>query len=147
MNTPINLNLSNGGISMKQKQYYAIPFAAVPFLLLLCEVLDNMKLLQMSPYILGAVLLLFSVAMGFFSTTHRTFDYLLTAIMPISLFCCMFVGGFLDKSDLETRFHLYKAVNAAFQPIALLLYFLMAIITFLASFKRFRDIKNRTSNR
>ena len=131
---------------MKQKLYYAIPFAAVPFLLLLCEVLDNMRLLQMSPYILGAVLLLFSVAMGFFSTSHRTFDYLLTAIMPISLFCCMFVGGFLDKSDLETRFHLYRAVNVAFQPIALLLYFLMAIVTFLASFKRFRDIKNRTSN-
>lgn len=132
---------------MKQKLYYAIPFAAVPLLLLLCEVLDNMKLLQMSPYILGAVLLLFSVALGFFSTTHRTFDYLLTAIMPISLFCCMFVGGFLDKSDLETRFHLYRAVNVAFQPIALLLYFLMAIVTFLASFKRFRDIRNRTSNR
>lgn len=132
---------------MKQKLYYAIPFAAVPLLLLLCEVLDNMKLLQMSPYILGAVLLLFSVAIGFFSTTHRTFDYLLTVIMPISLFCCMFVGGFLDKSDLETRFHLYKAVNVAFQPIALLLYFLMAIVTLLASFKRFRDIKNRTSNR
>ena len=132
---------------MKQKLYYAIPFAAVPLLLLLCEVLDNMKLLQMSPYILGAVLLLFSVAMGFFSTTHRTFDYLLTAIMPISLSCCMFVGGFLDKSDLETRFHLYGAVNVAFQPIALLLYFLMAIVTFLASFKRIREIKNRTSNR
>ena len=132
---------------MKQKLYYAIPFAAVPFLLLLCEVLDNMKLLQMSPYILGAVILLFSVAMGFFSTTLKTFDYLLTAIMPMSLFCCMFVGGFLDKNDLETRFYLYRAVDVTFQPLALLLYFLMAIVTFLASFKRFRDIKNRTSNR
>lgn len=131
-----------GGIFMKKKLYYAIPFVAVPLLLLLCEVLDNMNLLQMSPYILGAVLLLFSVAMGFFSTTHRTFDYLLTAIMPFTLFCCMFVVGFLDKSDLESRFHLYKAVNAAFQPIALQLYFLMAIATFLASFKRFRVIKN-----
>ena len=129
---------------MKQKLYYAIPFAAVPLLLLLCEVLDNMNLLQMSPYILGAVLLLFSVAMGFFSTTRRIFDYLLTAIMPLSLFCCMFVVGFLDKSDLETRFHLYKAVNTAFQPIALLLYLLMAIVTFLASFKRLRNIKNHT---
>ena len=133
---------------MKQKLYYAIPFAAVPLLLLLlCEVLDNMNLLQLSPYILGAMLLLFSVAMGFFSTTHRTFDYSLTAIMPLSLFCCMFVAGFLDKNDLETRFHLYKAVNAAFQPIALQLYFLMAIATFLASFKSFRNIKGRISKR
>ncbi len=127
---------------MKQKLYYAIPFAAVPLLLLLCEVVDNMNLLQMSPYILGVVLLLFSAAMGFFSTSHRTFDYSLTATMPLSLFFCMFVGGFLDKSDLETRFHLYKAVDAAFQPIALLLYFLMAIVAFFASFKRLRNIKN-----
>lgn len=132
---------------MKQKLYYAIPFAAVPLLLLLCEVLDNINLLQMSPYILGAVLLLFSVAMGFFSTTHRTFDYLLTAIMPLSLFCCMFVVGFLEKSDLETQFHLYKAVGTAFQPIALLLYLLMAIVAFLASFKHLRNIKKHIWNR
>ena len=140
------LEFDNEGISMKRMLYYALPFAAVPLLLLLCEVLDNMKLLQMSPYILGAVLLLFSSTMGFFSTTRRNFDYLLTAIMPMSLFCCMFVGGFLDKSDLETRFHLYKAVDVAFQPIALILYFLMAVVTFLASFKRLRDIKNSNSN-
>ncbi len=126
---------------MKNKLYYVIPFVAFPILLLLSVELDNIKLLQMNPYTISAVLLLFSVAMGFFSTTYRTFDYLLTIIMPISLFCCMFVGGFLDKSDLETRFHLYKAVNTAFQPIVLQLYFLMAITTFLASFKRFRNIK------
>ena len=132
---------------MKKKLYYVIPFLAVPLLLLLCEVLDNMNLLPMSPYILGAILLLFSGVMAFFSTTSKTFDYLLTSIMPLSLFFCMFVGGFLSKSDLETRFHLYKAVDVAFQPIALLLYFLMAIVVFLTSFKHFRDIKKRISNR
>ncbi len=132
---------------MKNKLYYLIPFVAVPLLLLLCELLDNIELLQMSPYILSALLLLFSLAIGFFSTTHRTFDYLLTAITPISLFCSMFIAGFLDKSDLETQFHLYKAVNAACQPIALQLYFLMAIVTFLASFRSFRNIKSRILNR
>ena len=132
---------------MKKKLYYVMPFVAVPLLLLLCELLDNTKLLQMSPYILSTLLLLFSLVIGFFSATHRTFDYLLTAIVPISLFCSMFIAGFLDKDDLETRFHLYKAVNAAFQPIVLQLYFLMAIVTFLASFKSFRNIKNRILNR
>ena len=132
---------------MKKSLYYVIPFVAVPILLLLCDVLGNKKLLPMNPYIMSAVLLLFSVAMGFFSTTNKTFDYLLTAIMPMSLFCFMFVGGFLDKCDLECRFHLYKAVKTAFQPIALQLYFLMAIVAFLTSFKHFRDIKKRISNR
>ena len=132
---------------MKKKLYYVTPFVAVPLLLLLCEVLDNMNLLPMSPYILSAILLLFSGAMAFFSPSSKTFDYLLTLIMPLSLFLCMFVVGFLGESDLGTRFHLYKAVDAAFQPIALLLYFLMAIVAFLASFKHFRDIKKRISNR
>ena len=127
---------------MKKSLYYVIPFVAVPVLLILCDVLDNKKLLQMNPYIISAVLLLFSVAMGFFSTTNKTFDYLLTVIMPISLFCFMFVGGFLSLSDVYNRFNLYKAVKTAFQPIALQLYFLMAITTFLASFKRFRNLKN-----
>ena len=124
---------------MKRKLYYAIPFVTVPLALLLCEVLDNANLLQMSPYILSVVLILLSSAGGFFSPTHRTFDYLLTKIIPLSLLCCMFIVGFLDKSDLETRFHLHKAVSVAFQPIALQLYFLMAITTFLTSFKCFRD--------
>ena len=128
---------------MKQKLYYTAPFIAVPLLLVLCEVLDNMKIWQMSPYILGAVLLLFCFGYGLFSATHRTFDYLLTAIIPISLFCYLFAVGFLDKNDLETRFHLYKAVRAVFQPFALRLYFLMAIVTFLASFKPLKNIKKR----
>ena len=125
---------------MKKQGFYVIPFVAVPLLLGLCEVLDNRNLVQMSPYILSALLLLFSVVMGFFSATHRTFDYLLTALVPISLFCCMFVGGFLDQSDLETRFHLHKAVKTAFQPITLQLYLLMAITTFLSSFRFFRNM-------
>ena len=128
---------------MKKKLYYGIPFAAVPLLVSLCKTLDNANLLQMSPYTLAAVLLLFSAAMVFFSATDRTFDYLLTAIMPLSLFCCMFVVGFLNKCDLECRFHLYKAANATFQPIALQLYLLMASVTFLASFKPVRNTKNR----
>lgn len=126
---------------MKSKLYYVVPFVAVPIILLLCDELDNKKLFQMNSYTLSAVLLLFCVAMGFFSTTNKTFDYLLTIIMPMSMFCFMFVGGFLSLSDLDTRFHLYKAVKVAFQPIVLHLYFLMAITTFLASFKRFRNIK------
>lgn len=131
---------------MKRKLYYVIPFVAVPVLLILCDELHNTHVVEMNPYTRSAVLLLFSMAMGFFSTTNKIFDYLLTAIMPISLFCFMFVGGFLSLGDLDTRFTLYKAVKAAFQPIALQLYFLMAITTFFASFKRFRNIKKSFKN-
>ncbi len=132
---------------MKKKLYYAIPFVGIPILMMLCDVLDNIKLLQMNLGIIIFLFLVFSVVMGFFSTTHKTFDYLLTVIIPLSFFCCMFIVGFLDKCDLECRFHLYKAVKAVFQPIALQLYFLMAITTFLASFKHFRNIKKIYKNK
>ena len=49
-------------------------------------------------------------------------------------------------NDAQTIFSLHKAVKAAFQPIALQLYFLIGITTFLASFKRFRNIKKLFKN-
>ena len=127
---------------MKKKLYYVIPFIVVPTLMLFCELLDNAELLKMNPYILGGVLALSSAVFGFLSPSNKSMDYLLTLIMPLSFFCTMFVGGFISKSDLGSRFHIYKAVDAAFQPIALVLYFAMAIITLLASLKYFRNLKN-----
>ena len=127
---------------MKKKLYYVIPFIVVPTLMLFCELLDNAELLKMNPYILGGVLALSSAVFGFLSPSNKSMDYLLTLIMPLSFFCTMFVVGFLDKDDMGDRFHIYKAVDAAFQPIALILYFAMAIITLVASLKYFRNLKN-----
>jgi len=49
------------------------------------------------------MLFLFSFIKVLFSPTHRTFDYLLTLITPLSPLGCMLVSGFLVKSDLETE--------------------------------------------
>ncbi len=131
---------------MKKKLYYVLPFVVVPTLMLFCELLDNLELLKMTPYLIGAFLILCSAVFGFFSPSKKSVDFLIALIMPVSLFCFMFVVGFLDKSDLETRFHLYKAVNASFQPSALFMYFAMAIITFIVSLKFFRNLKARTAS-
>ena len=130
---------------MKKKLYYVLPFIVVPTLMLFCELLDNIELLKMSPYIMGSFLILASVVFGFLSPSDRSVDCLITLVMPLSLFCFMFVGGFLSKCDLETQFHLSIAINVSFQPIALLLYVAMAITTFVASLKFFRNIKIRTA--
>lgn len=130
---------------MKKKLYYVLPFIVVPTLVLLCELLDNIELLKMNPYILGVFLVLSSAFFGFLSPSDRSVDYLITLVMPLSLFCFMFVGGFLSKSDLETRFHLSNAVDISFQPIALFFYVAMAIIAFVASLKFFKNLKIRTS--
>ncbi len=131
---------------VKRILYCLIPFVAVPILMLLCEVLHYTHVVEMNPYTASVVLLFFSLVMGFFSTTHKTFDYLLTVIIPLSFLCCMYFFGFLEENDVVTRFSLYKAVEVAFQPVILQLYFLMAITTFLASFKRFRNIKKSFKN-
>ena len=131
---------------MKKKLYYVIPFIVVPTLMLFCELLDNAELLKMNPYILGGVLALSSAVFGFLSPSNKSMDYLLTLIMPLSFFCTMFVGGFISKSDLGSRFHIYRAVDVAVQPIALILYFAMAIIVSVASLKYFRNLKNRAKS-
>lgn len=131
---------------MKKKSYYVLPFIVIPALMLLFELLDNIELLKMNPYITGAFLLLFSALFGFLSPSDRSVDYVIAIVMPLSLFCFMFVGGFLSTSDLETRFHLYKAVDTSFQPIALFLYVAMTIIAFVASFKFFRNLKTSAAN-
>ena len=128
---------------MKKKLYYVMPFIVVPLIMLSCELLDNTERLKITPYISGGVLVLSSGVFGLLSPSNKSADYFITLIMPISLFCFMFVGGFLSKSDLETRFHIHIAVDVAFQPIALILYFAMAIITLVASLKCFRSLKNR----
>ncbi len=127
--------------AIKRTAYYALPFIVVPLLMLFCEVLDNTELLTMSPYIMGASLVLASAAFGFLSPSDRIVDCLISLIMPLSLFCFMFVAGFFSKSDLETRFHLSEAVDVALQPIALLLYVAMAMITLVASLKLIRRRK------
>ena len=130
------------GKQMKKKLYYVMPFILVPTLMLLCEVLDNAELLKMNIYILSGILVLSSAFFGFLSPSNKSIDYLSTLIMPLSFFCFMFVVGFLGEDDMGGRFHIYKAVDAAFQPIALILYLAMAMITLIASLKCFRNLKN-----
>lgn len=129
--------------TVKKGLYYAAPFLLVPVLLLLCEWTDDAGIVRMSPYILGMVLVLLSAAAGWFSPAQGRFDAVLTAVMPLSLFVCMWIGGFLDRGDLGSRFHLYRGFAVAFQPVALILYALMALAALGASWAHFRKGKSK----
>ena len=128
---------------MKKKLYYAIPFIAIPALLLLLELFDNSGIIEMSPYVMAAFLMVACAVFGFFSSSERFSDYLLTLILPLSLFCFTFIGGFLDENDIGVRFSLGRAVQVSFQPFFLLMYACMAAVTFLTSIKAFRNLKKR----
>ena len=126
---------------MKRYLYYIIPFIFVPVLMLIFQYLDDSNIVNLSPYILIIVLTLISVFAGISSPTHKIFNYIITIITPLSFFGFMFIIGFLDKGDLETRFHLDRALKAVSQPWCLIAYCVMALTTFLASFKPIRITK------
>lgn len=127
---------------MKKFLYYIMPFIVTPALMIMCSVFDRWQLFSMSIYIWGAVCIIASAVFGFFSPTNKKFDYLMTFIMPISLFVSMFALGFWGKWD-HSRFHLEFALVVSLQQLALISYCLMAIVTFIASYKGFRKFKNR----
>ena len=132
---------------MKRRLYYITPFIIIPLLMLMCECLDNAGIIRMSPYILIVTLAFISFVFGNLSPTDKRFDYIMTVIIPLAFFCFMFIIGFLDKDDMETRFHLDKAFKVSLQLFALYSYCLMALITFLASFKPIRIMRIIKKNR
>ncbi len=122
---------------MRKFFYYAIPFVLIPVMLLIGEYIDNAIKIPIFPYFIIMPISL-SFIVGIISFTQNKFDYIMAVIMPLSLFCVMFVGGFFDKSDLGTIFHLDRAFKTALQPICLIEYCCMAITTFLSSHKKIR---------
>lgn len=128
---------SKNKVSMK-KFYYFLPFVVVPGVVFLCELFDALSFGAAVPYIFGVGLVIVSAVFGLFSPSKRLFDYAMAVIMPISLFWVMFLVGFLDQDDLGTRFHFGKAFDVSLQPMALILYALMALVTCLASLRAVR---------
>ena len=124
-----------------KKLYYAVPFVIVPASMLLCELLDNAGFIKMNPHVMGAVLFLLSAIVGNLTSAARKFDYLMTVLMPLSLFVFMFIGGYLDETEVYARFDLRKAIKVAAQPGCFQMYIMMAVTTFLASFKPVRIIR------
>lgn len=132
---------------MKKRMYYVVSFMLIPTLLLLCELLDNTRLLDMSSYVVVAILGLACIAMGIISPTNKKFDYVLAVIMPMSLFFTMMVVGFLNRGDLGTLgLSITDAFETALQPGCLIAYSVMAIMIFLASFRAIRHIKISTEH-
>lgn len=101
----------------------------------------------MSPYLIISVLILFSAAMGIFSPDDKKFDYLITIITPLSYLCLMLIAGFLDKNDMGTRFIIDRALSCAFQPMCLIVYFIMGLTTFLSSYKKIKIARIFNHNR
>lgn len=120
---------------MKKHWYYVIPFVVFPITSLLCIFLDSVEI---NFYICATCFVLPSLIIGNLSPTSKMFDYGIPAISVIAYNCCRFVCGFLAKTDLETRFSVYEAIEWVLVDTSLLISVLIAVTTFLASFKFIR---------
>ncbi len=123
-----------------KKLYYSLPFIAVPLLFLIFDFLHKSQVIKMSAYIIGAALLILCAIFAILSPSTKRFDLIITTIMPIVLFCVMFIIGLFDKSDVGTRFHLYRAFDVSLQPICLLLYLLTALTSYIFSLQKIKRI-------
>ena len=104
----------------------------IPCVIFICEYIARETAIPMFPCFFIMPIFL-SFIMGLLSPTQEKFDYVMAVIMPLSLFCCMFIAGFLDKDDLETMFNIDEAFETALQPFCLIEYCCMSFSTLLSS--------------
>lgn len=131
---------------LKRYLYYFSPFVLIPAVSLLCDYMDDIGLINMSIFIITVLLALISIAVGILSPTHRRFDYVMVAIMPLAFFGVMFISGFLDRGcSGQLGLSLNNALEIAFQPWCLMIYCVMAVSTLVASLKSIRISKKLNS--
>lgn len=131
--------------------YYALPFVVFPVYQLLFEWILGMRNWSFTG--LGFLicsfcggLLLLSVGISLFSRSRQTFDLLITVLTPLAFFCTVFLVCFIGGGISYEPFDLPHAICDAAQPTHLILYALMALLAFGASFRKFRLLlQNKTS--
>ena len=133
---------------MKTTVYYMSPFVIIPIVFLIATILDRTEIPEFFvPCFLFAALFLFVVAIDALSPLNAQFDYLMTIIIPLSVFFALFISLLFDEGcNGAAQFSLHHALNLEYYrtwfPIAIVI----LIITFVFSFKPIRNfVKSKFS--
>ena len=121
-----------------KKLYYVIPLIVYPFTVELCELLYEVGIGGTDVPICVIAFFLISVMIGNLTPTSRMFDYALPIVCATEYNCYRFICGFFAKDDLERRFSIFEAFDWVFYDMSLLVCAIIAVTTFLASFKLIR---------
>ena len=136
---------------MKKAIYYIAPFVVFPLLVLLIIFLDSIEMQSNIWQALTLVLFfLFAALMGALSPTEKTFDYLMTLLIPAAFLCTLFVSLYFDEGcDGLPQLSLHHALNMHYYRVWLPYVAIMTGITFIASFKPIRvsSIRKRNSQK
>ena len=125
---------------MKKAIYYIAPFVVFPLLVLLINFLDSIEMQSNIWQALTLVLFfLFAALMGTLSPTDKTFDYLMTLLIPAAFLCTLFVSLYFDEGcDGLPQLSLHHALNMHYYRVWLPYVAIMTGITFITSFKPIR---------
>lgn len=127
---------------------YFSPLVITPIIFLIATLLENAEASEpIVPFVLFPALLLLAVAVGILSPLKTRFDYIMTALVPISVFFSLFICLFFDEGCGGTaQLSFNHALNIEYYRSWLPMTLVMTIITFVFSFNPIRNfIKNKFS--
>ena len=126
---------------MKKTIYYVSPFIVFPLVFLLDDLWKSIYIANyydVAPVFFKIVAFLFPAIIGSLSTTNKKFDYLMTAIVPLSFFLSLFFALYFEEIYECVRFSLDHALNMEYYKLWLPNVVVMTAITFVTSFRPIR---------
>ena len=139
-----------GGGFMKKAVYYISPFVIIPIIFLITSILESVEIFKpIAPHFAFTTLFLFAVIIGAISQSKAKFDYIITAIVPLSVFYALFISLLFDEGCNGTpQFSLHHALNIEYYRSWLPIALIMMVIAFVFSFKPIRNfIKSKVSSK
>ena len=126
---------------MKKTVYYISPFVFTTIIFLIATWLESMERLEpIMPFVIWVPLFLFSAAIGALSQAKAKFDYIVTIIVPLSVFFSLLIFLFFDEGcDGLPQMSLSHALNIEYYRSWLSTALVMMVITMVFSFKPIRD--------
>ena len=131
---------------MKKTAYYTSPFVINPIIFLTATLLESAEILKpIVPYFMFGALFLFAAVLGIISPSKARFDYLITIIVPVSVFFALFISLFFDEGcDGTPQLSLNHALNIEYYRSWLPMALVVTVIAFVFSFKPIRRfVKNK----
>lgn len=123
---------------MKKYLYYIMSFIVMVIIEITLEYLSRNDLIDIPFSLFVCVCILMCVVAGNITPANTKFDYIITILAPLSLFCVAFIWSFVTKDDLESKFNISQAIKDATGYNLLYLYIAMAISAFVSSYKSIR---------
>ena len=125
---------------MKKAAYYISPFVILPIVFLIASLLERAEaFVAIVPWLIFTTLFLFAVVIGTLSQSKAKFDYVMTALIPLSVFFALFIALLFDEGcDGMPQLSVSHALNLEYYRIWLPTALVVTAVSFVFSFNPIR---------